>query len=201
MANPFDQMYRGTPPWEIGRPQGAVVDLERAGHLHGRVLDVGCGTGENAIFLTSRGHEVVGVDMSGIALARARAKAEQRDIHPNYTQADVFMLGDLGGPFDTVLDCGFFHALTDEGRENYLDIVGQNLRTGGTLVVIAFSDREPSIGGPRRVSRDDLVAWVKERAWVESIDEVRFESLVHPSGAAAWCLRATWVGRAPDDEN
>jgi SAM-dependent methyltransferase len=45
----FDAAYHGTPPWEIGRPQPALAELAEAGALRGRVLDVGCGTGEHAL--------------------------------------------------------------------------------------------------------------------------------------------------------
>ncbi|PRC49539.1 SAM-dependent methyltransferase, partial [Mycobacterium sp. ITM-2017-0098] len=59
----FDDFYKNqTPPWVIGEPQQAVVDLERAGLITGRVLDVGCGTGEHTILLAAAGYDVLGVD-------------------------------------------------------------------------------------------------------------------------------------------
>ena len=60
--NRFDLMYESTPPWEIGRPQSAVIELWRAGQLAGRLLDVGCGTGENALLSAGNGGQVLGVD-------------------------------------------------------------------------------------------------------------------------------------------
>jgi len=58
----FEKAYHGTPPWDIGRPQREFVRLEEAGKISGDVLDVGCGTGENALFLAGCGHAVWGVD-------------------------------------------------------------------------------------------------------------------------------------------
>src|SRR5437868_11047272 len=76
----FDQAYVGTPPWDIEGPQPAFVGLADSGKITGTVLDIGCGTGENALFLTERGHAVLGVDLSGTAIRRAREKAAQRGL-------------------------------------------------------------------------------------------------------------------------
>src|ERR1039458_5240791 len=51
----FDASYAGTPPWDIGRPQPAFLALAEAGTIRGRVLDVGCGTGEHALMAASMG--------------------------------------------------------------------------------------------------------------------------------------------------
>ena len=56
----FVSAYAGQAPWDIGRPQPAFVAA--AGRVAGRVLDAGCGTGENALFFAARGHPVTGID-------------------------------------------------------------------------------------------------------------------------------------------
>jgi len=80
----FDSFYEGAPPWDIGRPQKEFVQLEEAGEIVGSVLDVGCGTGENALFLESQGHTVWGVDFSPIAIKNAQSKAERRKLNVNF---------------------------------------------------------------------------------------------------------------------
>ena len=55
-AHMYDQAYMGVPNWDVGHPQPAFVRLEDAGLIGERVLDVGCGTGELAIYLARRGH-------------------------------------------------------------------------------------------------------------------------------------------------
>jgi 2-polyprenyl-3-methyl-5-hydroxy-6-metoxy-1,4-benzoquinol methylase len=77
----FDSFYEGTPPWDIGHPQKEFVRLEEAGEIVGSVLDVGCGTGENALFLASQGHAVGGIDFSPIAIKNAQSKAAQRKLN------------------------------------------------------------------------------------------------------------------------
>ena len=72
----FEKAYQERPPWDIGRPQQEIVRLEKTGQITGTVLDVGCGTGDNALFLASCGHEVVGLDSVERAIEAARRKAD-----------------------------------------------------------------------------------------------------------------------------
>ena len=58
----FDEIYRGTPPRDIGRPQKAFIELAWRGEIRGSVLDIGCGTGEHALFVAGAGHEALGID-------------------------------------------------------------------------------------------------------------------------------------------
>ena len=67
----WDAAYRGLPPWEIGHPQPAIVDLAAGGGIGRSVLDAGCGTGENALYLAEQGHEVWGIDVSQLAIEQA----------------------------------------------------------------------------------------------------------------------------------
>jgi 2-polyprenyl-3-methyl-5-hydroxy-6-metoxy-1,4-benzoquinol methylase len=74
---PWDASYHDGPaPWDIGRPQPAIVRLASEGGFAGAVLDAGCGTGENALHVASLGLSVLGVDVAETALAIARAKAD-----------------------------------------------------------------------------------------------------------------------------
>jgi SAM-dependent methyltransferase len=101
----FDGAYRsGTPPWDIGRPQPAVIRLAEEGAIAGSVIDVGCGTGENALFLADRGHEVTGLDASPTAIARAREKAAARRSSATFLVADALELPGLGRTFDVAVD-------------------------------------------------------------------------------------------------
>jgi hypothetical protein len=53
VAFSFNEAYRGNPPWDIGRPQAEFVKIAKQGEIRGRVLGIGCGTGENAFFFAS----------------------------------------------------------------------------------------------------------------------------------------------------
>src|SRR5271168_1846506 len=81
----WDASYLGGPaPWDIGRPQPAIVRLAAEGGFAGAVLDAGCGTGENALYVASLGLAVLGVDVAETALAMARAKAASRGIEVEF---------------------------------------------------------------------------------------------------------------------
>ena len=70
----FDEIYSGTPPWDIGRAQREFTILEERGEITGSILDVGCGTGENSLYFARLGHKVVGVDFAPTAIEKALEK-------------------------------------------------------------------------------------------------------------------------------
>ena len=116
----FEQMYQGQAPWDTGRPQPAIVKLAEAGLIRGSVLDVGCGTGENVLYLAARGHECWGIDFVPVVIERAKAKPAQRGIDAHFIVGNALELGKLGRQFDTVIDCGLFHTFSDEERPAFV---------------------------------------------------------------------------------
>jgi SAM-dependent methyltransferase len=146
------------PPWDIGRPQPAFLRLADSGVLRGHLLDAGCGTGEHALLAAARGAEVVGIDVSPAAIARARAKAAERGLSARFEVADALSLGQLGMAFDTVIDSGLFHVFDDEGRERYVASLASVLRSGGTCYLMCFSDLQEGTMGPRRVRKDEIIS-------------------------------------------
>lgn len=191
--NPFDAAYQGTPPWEIGRPQAEFLKLHRAGLVQGRVLDVGCGTGDLAIHLAEQGVDCTGIDLSGRAIALARAKATRRHVDVDLRELDALQAHRMGRVFDVVTDSGLFHALSDAGRVAYARSIARVLRPGGLLHVLCFSDQEPGWGGPRRVTRAELQSTFRD-FWVEAVRPARFENRVRDDGSAAWMASFSWQG-------
>src|SRR5512137_2900316 len=105
----FDSAYRGTPPWDIGRPQKEFVDLVRRGEITGSVLDIGCGTGEHALFFAGEGHDVWGIDSAPLAIGKAKEKAAERGLPVQFRVLNALDLAKLGRTFDTATDSGLFH--------------------------------------------------------------------------------------------
>jgi SAM-dependent methyltransferase len=174
---PWDASYTGEmpAPWDIGRPQPTFVRLASEGRLAGRVLDSGCGTGENALLAASHGADVVGIDVAPTAIARARAKAADRGLAVRFEVADAFDLGHLGLDVDTVIDSGVFHVFDDEDRARYVTSLGAVLRPGGSCYLMCFSDQQPGDWGPRRVRADELRSAFRDGWAVESISADTFE--------------------------
>ena len=156
----WDDSYSGSvaAPWDIGRPQPLFVRLADAGLLRGRLLDAGCGTGENTLLAAGNGADAVGADISPLAIERARGKAAARGIPARFEVADVLGLGQLGLAFETVIDSGVFHVFDDDDRARYVTSLASVLEPGGTCYLACFSERQPGDAGPRRVRQDELRA-------------------------------------------
>jgi SAM-dependent methyltransferase len=182
----FDAMYAGAPPWDIGRPQPAFLELADAHALQGQVLDVGCGTGEHALMAASHGLEATGIDAAPAAIAIAEAKARKRGINARFVVWNALELAALDQQFDSVLDSGLFHVFDDDDRARFVESLAAATRPGARYDMLCFSDRQPGDWGPRRVSQDEIRA-AFARGWrVESIEAARFDVTIDPGGVQAW---------------
>ena len=193
---PWDASYHSGPaPWDIGRPQPAVVRLASTGGFSGAVLDAGCGTGENALHIASSsvpaGLSVLGVDVAETALAiarmKARERAKDRAIQVEFAAADAFQLERLERRFKTVLDCGLFHTFDGDERPRYVASLAAVTEHNGTLYVLCFSDHGPDTG-PHPIRQEELrAAFNPCHGWnVAAIEPDRLQTRFHHDGAPAW---------------
>jgi SAM-dependent methyltransferase len=188
----FDRAYAGSPSWDVGGSQPAVVRAADAGLFGATVLDVGCGTGHDARMLASRGHAVTGLDFSPRGIERAIGGAPTT---ARFLVADVRDLAAAGfgvgaTQVDSVLDVGCFHALAADDRLRYADSVGGALRRGGRLVLFCFSDRVAFAGGPARLSEAELRAVFTGSWTIESLEPDVLESPRGPGRVDVWRLVA-----------
>ena len=189
-ATRFIEAYRGKPPWDIGRPQPAFEALADAGEIAGPVLDAGCGTGENALFLAARGFEVVGVDAVEAAVEAARRKAVARGLAAEFLVHDALALEGLGRRFATVVDSGLFHTFDDRERRRFVTSLAAALTLGGRYYVLCFSERELREGGPRRVTQAELrTAFDHPPFRVLSIAAAEMAANLDGGGRKAWLAR------------
>jgi SAM-dependent methyltransferase len=187
-GRPWDASYHDGPaPWDIGRPQPAIVRLAAEGRLDGPLLDAGCGTGENALHVAALGVAVLGVDVGETAIAIARKKTANRGIEADFAVADAFQLARLGRMFNTVLDCALFHTFDADERLEYAASLATVTEHDGTLYVLCFSDRGPDLG-PHPISQDDLrAAFSPGNGWnLVAIQPDRIQTRIHDDGASAW---------------
>jgi cyclopropane fatty-acyl-phospholipid synthase-like methyltransferase len=185
----WDPAYQGTPPaWDIGRPQPAFARLAGDGLLSGRVLDAGCGTGEHVLLAAAHGAAAMGIDVSGLAISKARAKAAERGLAARFEVGDVRHLERLGETFDTVTDSGMFHVFDDADRARYVTSLAAVLEPGGSYYMMCFSDRQPGVWGPRRVRRDEIEQAFGDGWQIESItpDEFTVNPIEGTTSVHAW---------------
>jgi SAM-dependent methyltransferase len=191
MPHDFDDIYAtATPPWDIGRPQPAFDHLARENGLVGKVLDVGCGTGEHALMASSLGHESVGVDIAPKAIELAKAKADERGHQVRFLVYDALRIAGLAEQFETVLDCGLFHVLEDDERLRYVRGLSSIVPTGGRFHMLCFSDQEPGDWGPRRVTQREIGESFARGWTVDSIEPTVIDLTTRPAGALAWQVQA-----------
>lgn len=177
----FEEAYQGgRPPWEIGRAQPEIVRLAESGRLRGRVLDPGCGTGQNTLALAAAGLDVVGVDSAPTPIERARAEAKRRGIPVRFLVGDVLDLGALGERFDTVVDSALFHIVGD--RAAYARSLAAVTDPGATAFLLEISER--AVGDYPRVTGQEIREAFTTRWRVDAIEEATYDVAEGP--VPAW---------------
>src|SRR5258708_6322939 len=128
----FASLYSGQAPWDIGRPQRALIDV--ADRITGTLLDAGCGTGDNALYFASRGHKVTGIDFLAEPINRAKQKATEQGVTATFLVKDALTLKDWLERFDNVIDSGLFHEFSYDNRRRYVEGRATVMNAGGGLV-------------------------------------------------------------------
>jgi cyclopropane fatty-acyl-phospholipid synthase-like methyltransferase len=185
----WDSAYEGEPaPWDIGRPQPAFVRLAEAGLLSGRLLDAGCGTGEHVLLAAAHGADAMGVDLSGLAIEKARAKAAERGLAARFEAGDALHLDRLGERFGAVIDSGLFHVFDDSDRPRYVTSLAAVVEPGGSYYMMCFSDAQPGVWGPRRVREEEFRAAFTDGWEVASLtrDQFSINPIQGSTAAQAW---------------
>ena len=182
----FDSAYKGRPPWDIGRPQAEFVGLVRRGEINGSVLDIGCGTGEHALFFAGEGYDVWGIDSAPLAIQKAQKKADERGLPVHFLVMDIRDLSLLPRKFDTVTDSGFFHTLSNEDRNVFVGNLAAILSPAGKYFMLCFSELEPGGYGPRRVTRQEIHDSFSQGWTINYIRPAVFESHTRTGGSRAW---------------
>ena len=197
----FDDAYKtGSAPWVIGEPQPAIVELQRAGRIHSKVLDVGCGTGEHTILLTRLGYDVLGIDFAPHAIEQARANAAEKGVDARFEVADAMNLGDEPG-YQTIVDSALFHIFDGADRVRYVNSLHAAVQHGGVVHVLALSDAGRGFGP--QVSEADIRGAFGDGWVLEALDTTIYRGVVQAAQADAIGLpvgtrvdEPAWLARA-----
>lgn len=158
----MDKIYRNMSPeeipWNIEEPPKALVELVESENLKPcKTIDLGCGAGNYAIYLISKGFDVTGVDISQTSIKIAKKNAKKRRIKCNFLVADV--LGDLNEvreTFDFAYDWELLHHIFPEKREKYVKSLYRLLNPKGKYLSVCFSEKDPQFGGSGKYRKTPL---------------------------------------------
>lgn len=184
-------LFRKT-PWDTEVTPPEIVELSESGKLApGRALDLGCGTGTNAIYLAQRGWEVVGVDFSALAVYRARRRAQRAGVKCVFHWADVTDLGFLQPYFSLALDIGCLHSIPRAKWPRYAMELARLVQRGGLYMLYAFlPPRNAGMSGEGRgIAPEEVVALFAPAFVVERTVEGADRS--GPRAAWYWLRRTT----------
>ena len=176
-ATSWDDRYeKGDTPWETGQPSSELQRVvAEAGIKPCRVLELGCGTGASAVWLAQQGFDVTALDLSSLAIERARRRAGAAGALVRFQAADVLDLpAESTGPFDFFFDRGCYHVVRREDTRGYLETLLRLTRRGTLGLVLAGNAREPNEPGPPVVTAEQIRAELGSAFDIVQLREFRF---------------------------
>ena len=187
-----DRYTDGALPWDTGVPDSHLSDvLDDYSISPGPALEVGCGTGTNVIWLAKHGFQVTGIDLSPVAIKRAKAKVAHAGVDSRLLSGDFLVTQIRGGPFEFVYDRGCFHVFGEAAdRARYAERVAGLLSPEGIWhSLIGSTDGPPRDSGPPRHSALDIAKAVEPHFEILELRSTVFDSLQH-GDKRAWLLVA-----------
>ncbi len=192
----WESAYKGSPPWDIGAPQPEIVKLVENNEVpKGQVLDIGCGLGDNSIFLAKNGFSVTCMDIAHLAIDKGKIKAAKQKVKVDFRVGDALRLDEYFNEeyFNAAVDSGLFHTLSDHERPMFAKQIRRVLVTGGKYFVLCFSDKEPGNEGPRRISKKEIEETFSKMFRINYIKDVFFATKWNTKGPKAYLTSMTKV--------
>jgi SAM-dependent methyltransferase len=185
----YRERYKsGDTPWDVGQPDFNLIEVVTQNPiLSCKVLDIGCGTGDNSIWLAQNRFQVIGTDTSEIALGKAREKASKANVECDFILVDFLKNKIDGAPFGFVFDRGCFHSFSSENdRRRFAQNVAIHLEADGRwLTIVGNTDEHRQGPGPPQRTAGDIVLAVEPYFEVLSLTSSHFGSN-RPNPPRAW---------------
>lgn len=149
MEDIYWQMPKSEIPWDMEEPPTALVELVTSGTVQPcKTVDLGCGIGNYALYLASRGFDVTGIDISPTAISMAKENAQKRGLTCNFITADLLdNPNNLKEQFDFSYDWELLHHIFPEHRKSYSENVYHLLKPRARYLSVCFSEKDPQFGG------------------------------------------------------
>lgn len=182
MARDWNESYRTSDlPWDTGQPSSELVRVIGEHSIAPcRVLEIGCGTGTNSVWLAQQGFAVVAIDMAPLAIRKAEERARAADVEVRFLVADVLELSDAAGPdleggFELFFDRGCYHAVRQDAAQGYVRSVAGQLAPGGRGLVLAGNANAVDEDGPPKVSEEEIRTELGAALDIVELREFRFD--------------------------
>ena len=188
----FRERYKsGNTPWDIGKPDFNLIHTVTTMDIKPcKVLEIGCGTGNNSIWLAQKNFDVIGIDSSEIAIEKALEKASKANVNCAFIWINFLKNKIESTPFGFVFDRGCFHVFkSDQERKIFAENVSAHLEKGGLwLSIVGNADEQRDHPGPPQRTARDIVNSVEPYFEILSLVSSHFES-DRPNPPRAWvCL-------------
>lgn len=177
----WDDRYKtGETPWDSGQPSKELQRIVSERNIAPtRMLELGCGTGTNAIYLAQLGFTVTALDIAPRAIEQARAKAAKAGVAVDFRQADLLKLPDMGPAFPFVFDRGVYHHLRTVDLSCFLGVLSRVSRPGGLYLTLAGNANDPNAGkGPPCVHAHELCQELSPLFELVQLREFHFAAIV-----------------------
>jgi SAM-dependent methyltransferase len=186
-----DRYATGDAPWDSGEPSKELCRVLSEHNIAPcRALELGCGTGTNAVYLASRGFTVTALDLVPLASEQARAKAHRARVTVDFRQADVLDPPDLGPAFPFVFDRGVYHHLRNVDLCGFLSVLSRYSQPGGLYLTLAGNANDPKTEkGPPVVRADELCLELSPLFVLVQLREFTFDGATidgQPAAPLAW---------------
>ncbi len=181
----IDEIYKNIPlkdlAWVYDTPPQELVDLVKSEKIKPcKTVDLGCGTGTNAIYFANQGFDVTGIDISPTAIKFAKENALKKKANCKFEVADLLgNLKDFTKKFDFAYDWELLHHIFPENRKKYLLNVRDILKPKGVYLSVSFSEKDPCFGGKEKYRKTPIgtVLYFSSQTELRSIFEPYFKIL------------------------
>lgn len=180
-------------PWDSGLPSKelrTVLDERQVAPC--RVLELGCGSGTNAVYLASRGFEVTAVDCSPRAIERGRERAAAIGVSVNWICHDVANYVVPGSPFDLIFDRGCYHCVRRTDVAGYLATIAAASQVGTRFLVLTGNANEKREPGPPALTEQEIRNDLEALFELRCIRPFYFEDAGEVQGPLGW---SCWLER------
>lgn len=152
----WEKIYKDkSTPWDTNSPDNLLVKLVEKNKIKPcKVIDFGCGTGNEAIFLAKKGFSVTAIDISKNAIREAKRRAKESGVKCKFLAKDIIDIS-TKEKYNFGIDRCCFHFIGAEKRSVYLKNLSSILKPDSFFILTVSSDKD-TVPGPNQFSRKEI---------------------------------------------